>query len=200
MNPISIKASYNKNEHSSEMKPTITNSVSVTNNIGANGDSSFPRKGSGTGGNSDEIKPEIVASELNPMVKIPTKAALAEKVGVSIDEDRRTLFEKRLLGICLAVLSENNKVLINNIIDITGDIILSKLDLVELISIITGSTDVSIVTGDRSVKMSCLNSKKIPLWVPVAKIIVNNQDFYVAYNRIHTMFADYKITLEKVIA
>jgi len=188
MNPISIKASYNKNEHSSEMKPTITNSVSVTNNIN-------------TGGNSDdEIKPEIVTSEINPMVKIPTKAALAEKVGVSIDEERRTLFEKRLLGICLAVLSENNKVLINNIIDITGDIILSKLDLTELISIITGSADVSIVTGDRSVKMSCLNSKKIPLWVPVAKIIVNNQDFYVAYNRIHTMFADYKITLEKVIA
>jgi len=190
MNPISIKASYNKNEHSSEMKPTITNSVSVTNNIGVNG-----------GGNSDdETEKTIIASELNPMVKIPTKAALAEKVGVSIDEDRRTLFEKRLLGICLAVLSENNKVLINNIIDITGDIILSKLDLIELISIITGSTDVSIVTGDRSVKMSCLNSKKIPLWVPVAKIIVNNQDFYVAYNRIHTMFADYKITLEKVIA
>ncbi len=200
MNPISIKASYNKNEHSSEMKPTITNSVSVTNNIGVNGGDEIKPEIVARASASDETGRTIIVSELNPMVKIPTKAALAEKVGVSIDEDKRTLFEKRLLGICLAVLSENNKVLINNIIDITGDIILSKLDLVELISIITGSADVSIVTGDRSVKMSCLNSKKIPLWVPVAKIIVNNQDFYVAYNRIHTMFADYKITLEKVIA
>lgn len=181
MNPISITASYNKNEHSSEMKPTITNTVSITNSIG-----------------DKTITEDIIdSSPVNPLIKLPPKSSL--KVGSGIDEDKRTAFEKRLLGIYTYVLSTNDKVLLNNIIDITGDIILAKADLIELIKIITGADDVSIVTGDRSVKMSCLNSKKIPLWVPVSKIIVNSQDFYVGYNRIHTMFAEYKITLEKVI-
>ena len=179
MNPISITASYNKNEHSSEMKPTITNTVSITNSIG------------------DKTITEDIIEPSPCLIKLPPKSSL--KVGSGIDEDKRTAFEKRLLGIYTYVLSTNDKVLLNNIIDITGDIILAKADLIELIKIITGADDVSIVTGDRSVKMSCLNSKKIPLWVPVSKIIVNSQDFYVGYNRIHTMFAEYKITLEKVI-
>lgn len=148
-------------------------------------------------GPSPETVP--IPSTQSSGVVIPRRASLTGKIGVAINEERRNAFEKRLLGICLAVLSGNDKVLINNIIDTTGDIILAEPDLKELIALITGSDNIQIITGDRFVKIGCIRGK-LPIWVPVIKIVVNDQDFYVAYNRIHTMFAEYRITLEKVVA
>ena len=196
MSKLSINASYTKNEHSSDIKPSISNTVNVVNSIG---------KREADEGVLDQPAIEITTegltpSPLNPLIKLPTRAELVAKAVPSIDETRRIAFEHRLLEICLAVLSSNDKVLIHNIIDTTGDIILSRQDLKELIQIITGSEDVQIIEGERAIKMSCLTSKKIGalIPVPVSKIVVNNQDFYVAYNRMHTMFAEYKLTLEKV--
>ncbi|MPN19230.1 hypothetical protein SDC9_166596 [bioreactor metagenome] len=101
--------------------------------------------------------------------------------------------------ICLSVLSSDDKVLINNVIDITGNIILSIKDLGELISLTTNSTDVSITVGEHDSQCGCFLNK-LPIWVPISKIIVNGTDFYVEYNKIHTMFSEYHISLEKVIA
>lgn len=186
MSSFNISASYSKHEHSSEVKPSITNTVNVINKMASDDV-------------VDESKREQSTEPIVPSIPkiLPPKNILLNRLVV--DENARNTFEKRLLGICLAVLSSNDKVLLNNIIDLSGNIILTMTDLKELITLATGVSEVVITVGEHPLQVGCLKSKKLPIWVPVTKIIVNSQDFYVGYNRIHTMFAEYRITLEKVI-
>jgi hypothetical protein len=195
---FNISSNYNKTELTTSIKPSITNTVNVINKTTEKTSVEIP--------DYPEI-PEIKVEGSTVLPSAPPTNSIQSKilppknllmVRGFVDESARTAFEKRLLSICLSVLSSDDKVLLNNVIDISGNIILSIKDLGELISLITNSTDVNITVGDHDVQCGCL-LKKLPIWKPITKIIVNGVDFYVGYNKIHTMFSEYHITLDKVI-
>lgn len=181
MSNFSIQASYTKKEQSSEVSPTISNTVTVSNTI------------TPTETTTELIEPQtIVRSKI-----LPPKHVLEAKKTIEMDapQDKPT-FERKLLSICLHVLSSQDKTLINNIIDVTGDIILAQDDLIELIKIATGESKVKFIIDDRTLP-GCL--RKIPIWKPISKIIVNDSDFEICYNKTYVMFAEYKVSLKKVV-
>jgi hypothetical protein len=199
MSAFNISSNYNKTELTTSIKPSITNTVNVINKASEKINVEIPEY--------PEI-PDIKVEDANVVASAPPSNAIKSKILPPknllmtrgfIDESIRTAFEKRLLSICLSVLSTNDKVLVNNIIDISGDIILSMKDLKELITLTTKSTDINIVLGEHDLHGCCSALEKLPIWFPITKIIVNGTDFYVEYNKIHTMFSEYHITLEKVI-
>lgn len=194
MNSFSISASYTKNEHSSEMKPAISNTVNVSNTI-------TPTSSSSTTDTkiepiveiSTDVKPAVETSKILPPKNILKSANVITNNKVL---NERSEFERKLLSVCLHVLSSQNKTLINNIIDVSGDIILAHDDLIELIKIATGESKISFMLDDRA-RSGCL--KKLPIWSPIVKIIVADTDFEICYNKIYVMFAEYKVSLKKVV-
>ena len=120
---------------------------------------------------------------------------------VQSNDPCRILFERKLLGITLSALSGQDITLINNMVDKTGEIILAKGDLVDLIKILTKADDIQLITSDHPISSGCLCLCKIelPMWKNVHRILVNKVDFEICYNSVFSLFSEYKVTLSKVI-
>ena len=186
MTSFQIHASYNKNENVSEVKPIITNTINVTNAIGENDISA-------------ETSTETPSTSSNIL---PAKTFLKNQFRVRekmIDDQNKSKFESQLLSITLAVLTSQDKVLMNNIIDQSGEIILALADLKKLIQTLTGEEDIEITTDEHPLAIGCFKGKKLPIWKPIRKIIVNQLDFQISWNQLYVLMNTYKISLEKVV-
>lgn len=184
MSSFTISANYNKNEHSSEMKPTITNTVNVTNKVGTDG---------------DKIDATATESSTLPAKILPPKNILMARQPL-IDETKRIAFEHRLLEIFRYLLTRQNKVLVNNILELGDEVLLALQDLKEVIGIATGESEIEVIVGESPVSVGCLKGFKVPFWSPITRIIVCGLDFEIGYNRIYNMLVEtYGVSLTKVV-
>ena len=71
-----------------------------------------------------------------------SSACCGRSVMVKDNDPCRLLFERKLLGITLAVVSNKDESLFKAVRDKNGDVILAKEDLIDLIKILTKSDDV----------------------------------------------------------
>jgi len=195
MTNFNIKASYNKNDHSSQLSPTITNNVTVglpiatesrvTNTIAESSSSSS---------SSSSVEPKLKSLIPTDMVKSSGKCC-------DVDPNCLQRFKNRLLEIALAVLTTRDKTLLANVTAKPGEIILSEPDMIELIQLITGETNVSIVHGEDAVMcMGCIPKPKLlqSFSVPIESIMVNGTEFRIDYNRIHNTFLAHRLSLDSV--
>ena len=197
MHSMNLNAAYTKKEQTSELNPVITNTVSVNTYAPGTSKVLLPPKHV-----LARAADEAVADE--PVVEVSTSMSSTDKTDVPVTSvadlstTDKAAFEHKLLSVCISVLSAQDKTLLNNIIDQTGDIILAAPDLTQLITIATGASEESIrfIPDDR-VRAGCFS--KLPVWTRINKIIVNESDFEICYNKTYVMFATYRISLEKVI-
>jgi len=209
MTTFAVSASYTKKEMSSELKPVINNTVNV-NGVSIQ---ETPKETNITIPKlppKESIKGRKFALD-EPLVDISTDVNVDGETTEMSESDRETptpkpnpiphihAFERRLLSIALAILSSQDKVLMNNIIDQSGDIILSFLDLREIIQLATGKDNVIIKTEDPMVKCGCIGKVKMPFSSKISSIRVDDLDFHVKYNRIYNTFSAYKISLTHVV-
>lgn len=191
MHSMNLNAAYTKKEQTSELNPVITNTVSVNTYAPGTSKALLPPK---------HVLARA-ADETEPVVELSTSMNSTDVKPVSVADLSTTdkaAFEHKLLSVCISVLSAQDKTLLNNIIDQTGDIILSAPDLTQLIAIATGVSEENIrfIPDDR-VRAGCFS--KLPVWTRINKIIVNESDFEICYNKTYVMFATYRISLEKVV-
>jgi hypothetical protein len=118
-------------------------------------------------------------------------SASSEKTETSLDE-RKTEFEKTLLQILIKKFT-NEKQLMQNILDINKNIILSASELCELIKMMVG---VEPLFAFEEEGKSCF--AKIGIYQLVKSIKVNGYDFSVAYNYEYNFFSQYRVSLDKV--
>jgi hypothetical protein len=95
------------------------------------------------------------------------------------------------------LLTANDKVLLTNILDQSGDVILAVEDLKDLIRIATDCMQVEIETGPLEVRCCAGSAKIIPVSIELIK--VDGVDFEYRYNRIYNIFGEYKISLDKTV-
>ena len=184
MSGFTINANYLKHTNSTEVKLTITNTVTVNNVV-----SDPPTPTTTTEKKKDFSLPIVPRSS--------SSSSTLELTIPPIDEGLRCAFERRFLGICRAVLGNDD--LCEEVIDENGDIILSITDLTELIKIVTGANDVEICIQEPVCEVGCFQCKLNPFSTGINRIIVNGMDFCVGYNKISTMMRnEYKICLTKV--
>lgn len=106
-------------------------------------------------------------------------------------------FKTLLLEILIGLFSQDMH-LINNVIEPTGDVILTVFDLKSLIVSLTGSSKVDIITEPLSSDCNCLWNS-IPLYKFISKIKVDGNDFNITHNNEYNILVNHKICLTKVI-
>lgn len=191
MTSFAVQASYTKKEQTTELKPTFTNTVTV------NGVSLLET--------SDGVAIKLPSKEDIKKRTIEPKVVINDEVSDESEIEDRIIdvhnFERKLLSITLSVLSSRDKQLIQNIVDRSGEIILSRTDLTELIKIATGkSADDIFIEIDESVTESgCLRLCKPILIYDILKIQIDGHDFNVKCNKIYNAFARYKVSMTKVV-
>jgi hypothetical protein len=107
-------------------------------------------------------------------------------------DDRVIRFEHRLLEILITIFSSETK-LLANIIDVGNNIILNKMDLVELISMLTGTNCVDIITAP--VMSGCISRFK--LYDHIERIFVDGVDFLITRNAEFNYITQYRVSLDK---
>lgn len=186
MTRFSLEANYNA--HSTSMKPSITNQVTVNNVV-------------------SEDSPQTRAKDYSlPMIPTVVEPTANSSSSVSpptdtntpvIDEANRCKFERRFLGICRSVMC--NKDLRDQVMDKNNDMILSIHDLTELIKLVTGEDEVEVVIHEPCIEIACIKIRTTPFAAKINRIVVAGMDFCIGYNRISTMLSNvYKICLTKV--
>jgi len=195
MSGFTLKASYNKKENAADVSPVINNTVNVTGGITVRDSPS----------ETNISVPKLPTKEALKARTIPSITINDEEIKVStigeteeISTDIRS-FESRLLSIYAYILSSQDRVLISNVVDKTGEIILTEDDLFELIQLATGKTNVQIYVEEPTVKCGCLGEVKTPFSSKITNIQIDNIDFKIAFNRIYNMFSQYKVSLHKVV-
>lgn len=201
MHSMNLNAAYTKKEQTSELNPVITNTVSVNTYAPGTSKALLPPKHV-LARAADAPTPPLGRPD-EPVVEVSTSVSSTDVKSTDVpvadlSNTDKAAFEHKLLSVCISVLSAQDKTLLNNIIDQTGDIILAAPDLTQLIAIATGASEESIrfIPDDR-VRAGCFS--KLPVWTRINKIIVNESDFEICYNKTYVMFATYRISLEKVI-
>ena len=184
-----VSASYTRNQLDSESSITINNVV-------------HPYTESPTPGNqrsSSEAADKPVygvvyptASHANLSTDDNQPIIKSREVSTPIDA-----FKTLLLEILIGLFSQDIN-LINNVIEPTGDVILSVYDLKSLIKILTGSSKVDIIQEPLSSDCSCLWNS-LPLYKFISKIKVDGNDFHITHNNEYNILANHKICLTKVI-
>ena len=196
---------------SSEESTTCTDENGVTVTIPS---SSMKRRrrlttSCSSSGSLESTEPESSSSSVEePIIESKCEQESGENttccgrsIMVKENDPCRLLFERKLLGITLAVVSNKDESLFKAVRDKNGDVILAKEDLIDLIKILTKSDDVQLVTTDLPIKSKCLCFGKItfPIYKEVNRILVNKVNFEICFNSTFSLFNEYKITLEKVI-
>jgi hypothetical protein len=163
-----------------------------------------------TAGSEDTIsndEPEIIRkeeAEATESVPTPIPSITAKKASMSqsltqlpapepVEHDERVIrFEHRLLEILIAIFSSEAK-LVANIVDTSKNIILNKSDLIELISMLTGTSCVDIITAP--IITGCLSRFK--LYDHIDRIFVDGVDFLITRNAEYNYITQYKVSLDK---
>jgi hypothetical protein len=107
-------------------------------------------------------------------------------------DERVVKFEHRLLEILITIFSSEAK-LVANIVDTSKNIILNKADLVELISMLTGTNCVDIITAP--IIGGCISRFK--LFDQIERIFVDGVDFLITRNAEFNYITQYKVSLDK---
>jgi hypothetical protein len=113
---------------------------------------------------------------------------------ITPDEQTITEFEHQLLQILVGLLGSDFK-MIKQVIEPDKKIMLTKADLITLITLLTGTPKVVI---NSSVPSNCC-LKSAEIYEDVESIIVDGLDFTIGYNRIATLVSSYQISLERII-
>lgn len=118
--------------------------------------------------------------------------------------DNNVEFIKKLNSILTSTLVDDNKMLLANILDDTGKIILSGQNLCELISVMLSTDEMEItpsqivISYQENIISSCLKVKISP-FKGIINIKVDNQDFHNVQNEAYNVLTDkYKISLTSV--
>ena len=199
MNNFKASLSYNKNTSESNVNPVITNNVVISNSsdnekavplVPIIENSSSPHRGSGSETHSSI---SATAPSFLPYPTMTSSTVTTNTTLMTPDEQTITEFEHQLLQILVGLLGSDFK-MIKQVIEPDKKIMLTKADLITLITLLTGTPKVVINSSVPS--NCCLKSAEI---YDVESIIVDGLDFTIDYNRIATLVSSYQISLERII-
>jgi hypothetical protein len=189
MNNFKASLSYNKNTSENNVNPVITNNVVISNS--SDNEKAVPLVP------IIENSSSSISATAPSFLSYPTMTSSTATTNTTLitpDEQTITEFEHQLLQILVGLLGSDFK-MIKQVIEPDKKIMLTKADLITLITLLTGTPKVVI---NSSVPSNCC-LKSAEIYEDVESIIVDGLDFTIGYNRLATLVSSYQISLERII-
>jgi hypothetical protein len=139
------------------------------------------------------VESSPTTTTFTPYPNIEPSAPVVETTPIQSTEIR---FKLKLLSILQNLLASDFS-LIQNLIEITKNIILPVDDLYELISILCDTKSIDIISQP-TVKGCCSTASKL-IYYDIERIVVNGFDLMIAYNNVYNTLKTNNISLDHVI-
>jgi hypothetical protein len=108
-------------------------------------------------------------------------------------------FEHDLLQIFMNMISFENRALLSNVFDLSGDILLKESDLYRLLTRLFPSSTVDIIVDNSAEDVRCAWLRKKVLWTPIKSIMIDQVDFEIGFNKLYNYIRNYHVTWTKIL-
>jgi hypothetical protein len=136
------------------------------------------------------------ASSFSPYPKFEPSCPSSSLTAPSANDSREIAFKLKLLSILQELISSDFS-LIQNLIEVTKNIILHVDDLHSLISILCETNNIDIISKPK-VSGCCSSASKV-IYYEIERIVVNGFDLMIAYNNDYNPLRSNNISLDHVI-
>jgi hypothetical protein len=136
-----------------------------------------------------------IPSTFTPYPKLEPSAPVVVETS-AITQSSEIRFKLKLLSILQNLLASDFS-LIQNLIEITKNIILPVEDLYELIAILCDTKTIDIIS--QPVVKGCCSSASKLIYYDIERIVVNGFDLMIAYNNVYNTLKANNISLDHVI-